>query len=128
MASAGGSGGADLDLDPDSSSLAAAAVAGERSEDGKWFQAIDERYLLPLFSNATASRTFYAKRMRRAGGEVEPGEEEEEEGPELDLVGRNASLPHIQGLGIGLGDSRVERGLSSPMLRRESDPALSKSP
>ena len=127
MASAGGSGGVDLDLDLDSSP-AAAAVAGERSEDGKWFQAIDERYLLPLFSNATASRTFYAKRMRRAGGEVEPGEEEEEEGPELDLVGRNASQPHIQGLGIGLGESRVERGLSSPMLRRESETALGKSP
>ena len=128
MASAGGNGGVDPDPGTDSSSPAAAAVAGERSEDGKWFQAIDERYLLPLFSNATASRTFYAKRMRRAGGEVEPGEEEEEEGPELDLLGRNASQSHIQGLGIGLEESRVERGLSSPMLRRESEPALSKSP
>ncbi|KAL4077742.1 Sodium/hydrogen exchanger family-domain-containing protein, partial [Scleroderma citrinum] len=35
------------------------------SEDGKWFQALDERYLLPLFSNATASRTFQARRARR---------------------------------------------------------------
>ncbi|KAJ2914019.1 hypothetical protein MD484_g6391, partial [Candolleomyces efflorescens] len=34
-------------------------------EDGKWFQAIDERYLLPLFSNATASRTFNARRTAR---------------------------------------------------------------
>ncbi|KDQ23903.1 hypothetical protein PLEOSDRAFT_1048557 [Pleurotus ostreatus PC15] len=31
----------------------------------EWFQAIDERYLLPLFSNATASRTFHARRARR---------------------------------------------------------------
>lgn len=38
-----------------------AAQVGE----GKWFQAIDERYLLPLFSNATASRTFHARRARR---------------------------------------------------------------
>ncbi|KAG2130364.1 Sodium/hydrogen exchanger family-domain-containing protein, partial [Suillus clintonianus] len=35
------------------------------NEDGKWFQALDERYLLPLFSNATASRTFHARRARR---------------------------------------------------------------
>jgi sodium/hydrogen exchanger-like protein 6/7 len=115
---------------PDGSSPSAAGAAGERSEDGKWFQAIDERYLLPLFSNATASRTFYAKRMRRAPGtEVEPGEEEEEEGPELDLGGRSASSSsYIQGLVIGADESRVERGLSSPILRRESDPALNKSP
>ena len=127
-ASAGGGGGPEPS--PDRSSPSAVGAAGERSEDGKWFQAIDERYLLPLFSNATASRTFYAKRMRRAPGtEVEPGEEEEEEGAELDLGGRTASSSsYIQALGIGADESRVERGLSSPTLRRESDPALSKSP
>jgi solute carrier family 9 (sodium/hydrogen exchanger), member 6/7 len=125
-ASAGVSGA--TELGPDGSSPSAVGAAGE---DGKWFQAIDERYLLPLFSNATASRTFYAKRTRRAPGtEVEPGEEEEEEGPELDLGGRSPSSSYIQGLGIGIGvgESRVERGLSSPILRRESDPALSKLP
>jgi solute carrier family 9 (sodium/hydrogen exchanger), member 6/7 len=37
-------------------------------EDGKWFQALDERYLLPIFSNATASRTFHARRARRSSG------------------------------------------------------------
>ncbi|KAG7087736.1 hypothetical protein E1B28_013680 [Marasmius oreades] len=41
------------------------------NEDGKWFQALDERYLLPLFSNATASRTFHARRARR--GRMSPG-------------------------------------------------------
>jgi sodium/hydrogen exchanger-like protein 6/7 len=105
----------------------AAEAAPERSEDGKWFQAIDERYLLPLFSNATASRTFYAKRMRRAAGsgeEIEPGEEEED-GPEVDL-GRSAPTQAV--VGIGFGESRIERGLSSPTLRRDSDPALNKSP
>jgi sodium/hydrogen exchanger-like protein 6/7 len=30
-------------------------------ENGKWFQALDERYLLPLFLNATGSRTFHAR-------------------------------------------------------------------
>ncbi|TFK48260.1 sodium/hydrogen exchanger [Heliocybe sulcata] len=34
-------------------------------QDGKWFQALDERYLLPLFSNATASRTFHARKAQR---------------------------------------------------------------
>lgn len=34
-------------------------------QEGKWFQALDERYLLPLFSNATASRTFHARRAQR---------------------------------------------------------------
>jgi sodium/hydrogen exchanger-like protein 6/7 len=127
---ASASGGGGLEPGPDVSSSSAVGAAGERSEDGKWFQAIDERYLLPLFSNATASRTFYAKRMRRTPGtEVEPGEEEEEEGPELDLGGRTASSSsYIPGVGIGADESRVERGLSSPILRRESDPALSKSP
>ncbi|KAH9993430.1 Sodium/hydrogen exchanger family-domain-containing protein [Russula vinacea] len=67
-AGAGGLGGADLEPGSDGPSLAAAV---ERSEDGKWFQDIDERYLLPIFSNATASRTFYAKRMRRAPGELD---------------------------------------------------------
>ena len=125
-ASAGGGGGPEPG--PDGSSPSAVGAAGERSEDGKWFQSIDERYLLPLFSNATASRTFYAKRTRRSPG-VDTGEGEEEEGQELDLGGRSASSSsYIQGLGIGLDESRVERGLSSPILRRESDPALSKSP
>ena len=43
------------------------------AEEGKWFQALDERYLLPLFSNATASRTFHARKARRASGMGTPG-------------------------------------------------------
>jgi sodium/hydrogen exchanger-like protein 6/7 len=122
--SAGGPGGGDAG--PSGSSAAVGPT--ERSEDSKWFQAIDERYLLPLFSNATASRTFYARRMRRSAGngtEVEPGEEDEDERPEVDL-GRTAPSQSV--VGLGLGESRVERGLSSPTLRRESDPALNQSP
>ena len=34
----------------------------QTSRDTKWFQELDERYLIPLFSNATASRTFHARR------------------------------------------------------------------
>ncbi|KAK7055492.1 Sodium/hydrogen exchanger [Favolaschia claudopus] len=43
----------------------ATAEGATVGEDGKWFQALDERYLLPLFSNATASRTFHARRAQR---------------------------------------------------------------
>ncbi|TFK71185.1 sodium/hydrogen exchanger [Pluteus cervinus] len=39
---------------------------GVTIEDRKWFQTLDEQYLLPLFSNATASRTFHARRARRS--------------------------------------------------------------
>ena len=119
-------------------SAALSPLAAERVEDGKWFQAIDERYLLPLFSNATASRSFYARRMRRASGmgegsgggsgtEVVPGEEDEDDEPEVDLGRRGSSAALAQVLGLGL-ESRVERGLPSPILRRESEPSLSQSP
>ncbi|KAH9068404.1 sodium/hydrogen exchanger [Lactarius deliciosus] len=112
-------------------------TVAEHAEDGKWFQAIDERYLLPLFSNATASRSFYARRMRRASGvgesngggpgaDVQPGEEVED-GPEVDLGWRGSNAAAAIGIGLGL-ESRVERGLPSPTLRRESDPALNMSP
>ncbi|KAG8852612.1 monovalent cation:H+ antiporter, CPA1 (nhx1) [Tulasnella sp. 330] len=42
------------------------SAAGEIGADGKWFTALDERYLLPLFSNSVASRKFHARRARRA--------------------------------------------------------------
>ncbi|KAJ3742863.1 sodium/hydrogen exchanger [Lentinula detonsa] len=97
-------------------------------EDGKWFQALDERYLLPLFSNATASRTFHARRARRSIGATGPNgslggsvigtpadsEDEGEANQEMDLS-RSATAA---GVGVGANsDSRMERGLASPMLR-----------
>ncbi|KAN0139042.1 Sodium/hydrogen exchanger family domain containing protein [Lactarius tabidus] len=136
-ASAGAGPGAGPTDAPSSSPLS--PLAAERIEDGKWFQAIDERYLLPLFSNATASRSFYARRMRRtsgiggegsgggSGAEVVPGEEAEEDESEVDLGRRGGSATTPQVVGLGL-ESRVERGLPSLTLRRESDPALSQSP
>ncbi|KAF9450754.1 sodium/hydrogen exchanger [Macrolepiota fuliginosa MF-IS2] len=46
-------------------------LSGLIGEDGRWFQNLDERYLLPLFSNATASRTFHARKSaRKASGRV----------------------------------------------------------
>lgn len=104
---------------------------GERDgEDGKWFQALDERYLLPIFSNATASRTFHARKARRGAsgngggsgvGSPIDSEEEGDGGDEVDL-GRGG-----EDAGNGSRDypppaieSRMERGLPSPMLRSQS--------
>jgi sodium/hydrogen exchanger-like protein 6/7 len=108
-------------------------------EDGKWFQELDERYLLPLFSNATASRTFHARRARRsqqsgiggsfANSPMDSGDEGDE-GDEVDLGGGSGG-GGIGGGGRGSGhggrgspavrdEARFERGLSSPMLRRDS--------
>ncbi|KAI0262726.1 Sodium/hydrogen exchanger family-domain-containing protein [Gloeopeniophorella convolvens] len=104
--------------------------AGAGAEDGRWFQALDERYLLPLFSNATASRTFHARRARRAGAGAGAGA-----GGEMMPVDAGDESEGDEGGGSVLGTpgagsraSRAERGLPSPSLRRESDPALSQSP
>ncbi|KAF7298765.1 Sodium/hydrogen exchanger [Mycena indigotica] len=119
-----------------------APVAGE---DGKWFQALDERYLLPLFSNATASRTFHARRARRTasghavgsagvsavgtpagsddegGADVEFDDGEVELGVPLDQRRPRPQQIQTQGGAAGsLEESRMERGLASPMLRSNS--------
>ncbi|CBQ68424.1 probable NHX1-Na+/H+ exchanger of the prevacuolar compartment-involved in salt tolerance [Sporisorium reilianum SRZ2] len=39
--------------------------AGLVMKDGQWFQAIDQKYLLPLFSNSVASRKHEEKKMAR---------------------------------------------------------------
>ncbi|KAJ3828691.1 sodium/hydrogen exchanger [Lentinula raphanica] len=107
-------------------------------EDGKWFQALDERYLLPLFSNATASRTFHARRARRSLGATGPNgslggsaigtpaeSEDEGEGPTELVLNPSATAA---GVGVGANsDSRMERGLASPMLR-SSTSSESRSP
>lgn len=36
--------------------------------DGQWFTALDERYLLPLFSNSVTARRHHAKKAKKAGG------------------------------------------------------------
>ena len=44
--------------------LPGASTTSLRQAGEAWFHAVDERYLLPLFSNAVASRTFHARRAR----------------------------------------------------------------
>ncbi|CDO68766.1 hypothetical protein BN946_scf184989.g32 [Trametes cinnabarina] len=129
------------------------SAAVPTSEDGKWFQTLDERYLLPLFSNATASRTFHARKARKSSGfspnvsgrgsrSGTPGETEDEfdDGPEVDLARspglRNGTGPNPSGPATSsasasahpfpptpgvMDESRTERGLASPMLRRDSE-------
>ncbi|KAI5116517.1 hypothetical protein M0805_009535, partial [Coniferiporia weirii] len=112
-------------------------------EERKWFSALDERYLLPLFSNATASRTFHARRLRRSAGAAmasassthlvgvsseggTPAESEDEGGQEVDLRegprGRNAGDNSGSGSASGNGTARELR-IGSPALRspRELD-------
>ncbi|TFK29139.1 sodium/hydrogen exchanger [Coprinopsis marcescibilis] len=125
---------------PDHSNRGGESAAGE---EGKWFQAIDERYLLPLFSNATASRTFHARKSARkqaannnssvvgstmhledVGGNASGSRGGGNGGDEIeiDLGGLGAQgrpqgvRPAVPRLS-SVDDSRVERGLGSPVLR-----------
>ncbi|KAK7447029.1 monovalent cation:H+ antiporter, CPA1 (nhx1) [Stygiomarasmius scandens] len=141
---------AETSRDPNDSAGAGTGTGGRTSrnrvlgEDGKWFQAIDERYLLPLFSNATASRTFHARRARRAnghGGSVHGGSgslggsaigtpvDSEDEGgmgmdsgQEVELgpthpYHHHHSTTNTSSNTSSQNESRLERGLASPMLR-----------
>ena len=124
-----------------------ANISSMVGEDGKWFQALDERYLLPIFSNATASRTFHARRARRSSGVPldgmqgstlgTPADSEDEVdlgGQEIELLGRPMGNNNNNNGGGGSGSSsnnsmanprmivavdgsRTERGLPSPVLR-----------
>ncbi|EIW76620.1 sodium hydrogen exchanger [Coniophora puteana RWD-64-598 SS2] len=99
------------------------------SEDGKWFQALDERYLLPLFSNATASRTFHARRARRSANASGSGNggsgaasgvgtpmDSEDEGEEVELgVSGAAVLPTGESTGRRSGTT-TPRHAASPSL------------
>lgn len=42
--------------------------------DGQWFTALDERYLLPLFSNSVASRRHHARRQSRMASSSKGGD------------------------------------------------------
>ncbi|KAH0834092.1 Sodium/hydrogen exchanger family-domain-containing protein [Lanmaoa asiatica] len=99
-------------------------------EDGKWFQTLDERYLLPLFSNATASRTFHARRARRNASlaniqvpgvtETPHDSEDEPDSPAVDLTAHGSTgTPPREFLRTPSPEeqSRSERGLGTPTLR-----------
>ena len=125
----------------------AAGAVPTNAEEGKWFQALDERYLLPLFSNATASRSFHARKMRKNGASPASGsasasrfgtpgasDDELDDGPEVDLTrlargqsgsggraggdGNDHPFPPTPGV---MNESRTERGLNSPIIRGPRD-------
>lgn len=56
--------------------------------DGKWFTALDERYLLPLFSNSVASRRHHAKRASRKASVYsgESGQNSPRTGQSMDVL------------------------------------------
>lgn len=57
---------ADIDIsDPDPSGAAGGGGEGMVFRDGQWFTALDERYLLPLFSNSVTARRSMAKKGAR---------------------------------------------------------------
>jgi len=71
--------------------------AGLIIRDGQWFQKIDERYLLPMFSNSVASRKHEARKVaRKEGINANLNEEGEEEGGE----GVGSSRTGLQSEGI----------------------------
>jgi solute carrier family 9 (sodium/hydrogen exchanger), member 6/7 len=113
-------------------------VSGEESrgaqesvvnEDGKWFQELDERYLLPIFSNATASRTFHARKARRTaaaagqGGSSHgtPMESDDDEGAEVELGAAEEGSRPRPTLDMGALENRFELGLPSPRARGSPD-------
>ncbi|KAG6865242.1 hypothetical protein C0991_004184 [Blastosporella zonata] len=122
-------------INPDQGTGPRQSLSTVIGQDGKWFQALDERYLLPIFSNATASRTFHARRARRtasgnggqAGGSGNGGlgsgagtpryssEDESDLGQEIELGRTPRVVPRV-----AADESRTERGLPSPALRSNS--------
>lgn len=58
----------DSDVLPANTSTTSTAAEGDLTRvwrDGQWFTVLDERYLLPVFSNATASRRQASKKAQR---------------------------------------------------------------
>ena len=69
--------------------------------DGQWFTALDERYLLPLFSNSVASRRHHAKKAnRRASGRNASGD-----------GGSGSNSPAMMGAELaGYGEDETDEG------------------
>ncbi|WVQ96501.1 sodium/hydrogen exchanger 3 [Kwoniella sp. CBS 9459] len=68
-------GGHEYDGGREGGAVSAAAAGGEDGggmkpgmifRDGQWFTALDERYLLPLFSNSVTARRHHARKARKA--------------------------------------------------------------
>ncbi|KAG8900964.1 monovalent cation:H+ antiporter, CPA1 (nhx1) [Tulasnella sp. 408] len=83
----------------------------ELGADGKWFTALDERYLLPLFSNSVASRKFHARKARRAASTAsQDGDNGSESDDERDRDRENDSLMGSRSPRARPGDFRSSIG------------------
>lgn len=114
---------------PGSSSRAPSSPSHDRDREGggsareRWFQTIDEQYLLPLFSNATASRSFHARKsMRNSHSNISsPHEELLDADIDEDLGDRGADTRTIvlgaitsDRRGSGSGRGTPTRGAGTP--------------
>jgi len=83
--------------------------------DGQWFTALEERYLLPLFSNSVTARRHHAKKARRKASSVYNGGDSNNSG---------AGTPHELSLDIPRGgeefveDTGSENGKNKPSTPR----------
>lgn len=76
--------------------------AGLIMRDGQWFQRIDERYLLPMFSNSVASRKHEARKSARMAHQAQAQAQAASEG----IAGGAGGAT---GAGAGVGDVPNER-------------------
>lgn len=83
------------DDDPEVLPSASSASFGEEDvnadgavwRDGQWFNVLDERYLLPVFSNATASRRQASRKAQRSTARLgHYADQNEPDSPERDLT------------------------------------------
>lgn len=89
--------------------------------DGQWFNVLDEQYLLPVFSNATASRRQASRKaLRSSARESDPNSPlDHEGGPELDLGTRRRELDRQN------SDERANGNRSRGLVGHKPTPSLS---
>ena len=96
--------------------------------DGQWFTVLDERYLLPVFSNATASRrqaSRKALKAKRQSFAADRNENPLEEDGLASLPGTPSLLSPKINNGTGAGKRREFNGSFSDILSSLVGPALS---
>ena len=103
--------------------------------DGQWFTALDERYLLPLFSNSVTARRHHAKKAKKASVYAESGsgtprghslerERDDANSPAESAVGTGSRHPYGAGgggAGAGGEDEEGRRVLSRTFSGSVSD-------
>lgn len=101
--------------------------------DGQWFTVLDERYLLPVFSNATASRRQASRKALKAKRTSFAGERDELFDTEVGPSGSAPTSPYLlspaTGPGFVPGQKRREfNGSFSDIFSSLVGPALSSTP